>query len=189
MNATGIIVDLSLLMIFTLITYSIIRGVLLIKSKQFFFKKELIYSALVVYTVALVGVTLLPIRIPLGGKVYRMEPFINLIPLNFTQIDVNVSKFILFKNVFGNLILLAPLGMFLPLIWNERFRDLKKVLPFGFLVSLIIEIIQYIETYEGVSMSGRISDINDIIFNTISIFIGYVLFKKIQEKFKCLSFT
>ena len=71
-------------------------------------------------------------------------------------------------NALLNVALFLPLGMLLPLIWDQ-FRAMKNTVLFGFGMSLTIELLQI--------LVGRATDINDLITNTLGAFLGFVLWK------------
>lgn len=68
----------------------------------------------------------------------------------------------------GNLALLAPLGVLLPVLSN-RFRGPLRILLVVALVSLCIEVVQ------GTMITGRAFDADDIILNTLGAVVAYVL--------------
>jgi glycopeptide antibiotics resistance protein len=89
----------------------------------------------------------------------------NLIPLiTLTAEDIKTSLL--------NILLFIPFGFGLPFITNLR---IKKVIVAGALVSIAIELLQLV-TGLMAHMSFRVVDINDVIFNTIGVVIGYILF-------------
>lgn len=67
-----------------------------------------------------------------------------------------------------NLIMLMPLGFLLPFIWKE-YRPFGKVLAAGFGFSFLIEIFQL--------FNRRLSDVDDLIMNTLGACVGYLLWK------------
>lgn len=69
-----------------------------------------------------------------------------------------------------NIILFIPLGFLIPIIWKEE-RKICRIALRGFMFSLIIELLQI--------FCGRITDIDDLIANTIGCIIGYLIFKVI----------
>ena len=71
-----------------------------------------------------------------------------------------------------NILLTVPFGFGLPFITNFR---LKKIMVIGFFFSIGIELVQYF-TGIIVKITFRVADINDVIFNTLGIFVGYILF-------------
>ena len=77
----------------------------------------------------------------------------------------------LFINIFGNILLFIPIGIFLPLLWNIEY---KKVLLYGILFSIFVEIIQI--------WLPRVTDIDDVILNNIGVYIGILIHKKYINK-------
>lgn len=71
-------------------------------------------------------------------------------------------------NVLGNLIWFMPLGFLMPLL--EGKWGILKTVGIGALISIAIEILQFI------CVTG-ISDIDDVIFNTLGTLLGYGLYK------------
>ena len=89
----------------------------------------------------------------------------NLIPLiTLTPQDLETS--------FLNILLLIPFGFGLPFITNYR---MKKMVVIGALFSIFIEFIQLITGFIA-NITFRVADINDVIFNTVGVAIGYILF-------------
>ena len=81
-------------------------------------------------------------------------------------------------NVIGNIAVFVPLGFFFSLLWN---LSIKKVLLFGFLCSLFIEVTQL--------FLPRYTDVDDLILNTLGAWFGFLLcrgvcklFPRLQEK-------
>ena len=90
---------------------------------------------------------------------------INLIPFYYEN---NVSFH--FREVIENVIIFIPLGIYLKMIGIDN----KKTILFGFAVSLLLEVSQYV-------LSVGASDITDVITNTLGALIG-VLFYNISIK-------
>jgi glycopeptide antibiotics resistance protein len=104
------------------------------------------------------------------------EKAVNLIPLiTLTSQDLSTSLL--------NILLLVPFGFGLPFVTDFR---MKKVVLAGSLFSLLIEFLQLITGYIA-KMTFRISDINDLIFNTIGAVIGYLLFVGFVRSYRRLS--
>lgn len=90
---------------------------------------------------------------------------LNLIPLiTLTPQDLKTSLL--------NILLLIPFGFGLPFITNYR---MQKIVVMGALFSILIEFMQLI-TGHVAKITFRIADINDVIFNTVGVAIGYILF-------------
>jgi len=93
------------------------------------------------------------------GKEMNLIPFITLTPQDL-------------KTSLLNILLLMPFGFGLPFITNFR---MKKIVIIGALFSIVIEFLQLITGYVA-KITFRIADINDVIFNTVGVAIGYILF-------------
>ncbi|WP_345469364.1 VanZ family protein [Actinoallomurus oryzae] len=68
----------------------------------------------------------------------------------------------------GNIVLLAPLGVLLPVLSN-RFRGPLRILLTVAFVSLCIE------TVQGTVIAGRAFDADDVILNTLGAVVAYLL--------------
>ena len=70
-------------------------------------------------------------------------------------------------NLMTNVFLFAPIGLFFPLLWT-KWNSIKNVFFVGLMTTSLVEVIQL--------FIGRSVDIDDIILNTIGVFIGYGFF-------------
>lgn len=88
------------------------------------------------------------------------------------------------SNVFGNIILFIPLGIYLSL-FNQR-RNSKKSVFWVFFISLLVEIVQY-------TFKMGTGDIDDVILNTLGGWIGVwiykILFLKLKNEDKAKQFS
>lgn len=125
-----------------------------------------------------------------GGKFYFnlgvhfgiVPEQINLIPFQVFQdiqtaknaLDDTRSQWYLVVNIACNLVMLAPLGFFLPLLWKKF--TLPKVLLCGLGCTLLIEFCQLFE-------QGKRTDIDDVWMNVIGILLGYLLFLLVRKCF------
>ena len=101
---------------------------------------------------------------------------LNLIPLiTLTPQDLETSLL--------NILLLIPFGFGLPFITNFR---MKKIVVIGALFSIAIEFLQLITGFMA-KITFRIADINDVIFNTLGVAIGYILFVGFVHSYRHLS--
>ncbi len=90
---------------------------------------------------------------------------VNLMPLaTLTLADVKTSLL--------NILMMMPFGFGLPFVTNFRF---KKVVIVGLFLSIAIELLQLLTGFMA-NTTFRVADINDLIFNTIGVAIGYILF-------------
>jgi glycopeptide antibiotics resistance protein len=93
-----------------------------------------------------------------------------------TKERINLQPFLMFKQfqigsyqVIGNLIMLLPLGIYIPLLF-PKLSGFFKVFIICLLVSISIELMQLIT---GV----RSTDIDDVILNTSGAVVGYIIYK------------
>lgn len=98
---------------------------------------------------------------------------INLIPL--WDITSGVPAYLINSGL--NILLFVPLGFILPLLWKE-FRSRRAMCFTGFLLSLGIELAQL--------LNYRVSDVDDLIMNTLGAFLGYELLMLLCRKKKNL---
>lgn len=89
---------------------------------------------------------------------------INLIP--FLWITEGVRPYI------ENILLFIPLGFILPCIW-KKYEVLWKTALSGITFTLIIELCQL--------FNRRITDIDDLLMNTLGALIGWVIFRLLKE--------
>ena len=130
---------------------------------QAFWKLVLALYLAAVYNVA--GAPELPYIFP------RLN--VNLIPL--WDITSGVRAYLINSGL--NILLFVPLGFILPLLWKE-FRSWKAMGITGFLASLGIELAQL--------LNYRISDVDDLIMNTLGALLGYALLTLLSRRKKTL---
>lgn len=150
-------------------------------------KREMVVLGFVFYIIALYQIT----AFRFGGigwsidKIIAKERILNLDPLEQVwRWARNGYWSHLFYNVGGNCAWFIPLGIMIPSFFYKQ-RNLVKVVLIGALVSCSIELLQYI-------LCTGVSDINDVIFNTIGAGMGYLLFipiYKLYEIYKTLKYN
>ena len=97
----------------------------------------------------------------------------NLIPLvTLTSGDAKSSLL--------NILMMVPFGFGAPFIADLRF---KRVVIAGLLSSVTIELLQLITGFTA-NTTFRVADVNDVIFNTIGVAIGYGLFSVFIRMFR-----
>ncbi|MCI8331580.1 MAG: VanZ family protein [Clostridiales bacterium] len=95
---------------------------------------------------------------------------INVIPFHFLKVMKaslqmgEIQYFLL--NIVGNILIFAPIGFFVPLLWHRR--TIRQVTAIGFLCSLVIEIVQLPQ--------NRWTDVDDLILNTLGALLGCLLY-------------
>ena len=106
----------------------------------------------------------------------HFEMFLNLIPfkteINYYKLlsEHTINTELVVMNIGVNLILFLPIGMALPVLFENKFNKLWKLLVFVAVIVIICEAIQFI-TVRGSA------DIDDVILNTVGAAIGYGIIK------------
>ncbi len=90
----------------------------------------------------------------------RFDPVFNLIPLA----DCFGDPIAYLGNTVLNIVLFAPLGFFLPMLW-KYFRSLKRTAFCGLTLSLLVELLQI--------FTFRLTDGDDLLTNTMGTVLGY----------------
>ncbi|WP_138159499.1 VanZ family protein [Peptoniphilus catoniae] len=94
---------------------------------------------------------------------------VNLVPFKTIRSYIRYSGFFhSFTNIFGNILIFIPMGFMIPVLYKDM-RDLKKILIFLSLISILIETVQF--------FVGRSVDIDDFILNVLGGSIGYLIYK------------
>ena len=74
-----------------------------------------------------------------------------------------------------NIIMFAPLGFLLPLIWKQC-RKLSSTVLLGFQFSLMIELLQL--------FNRRATDVDDLMMNTVGALVGFLIWLLYQKLFR-----
>ena len=156
-------------------------------------KKKMLSGIFIIYIIALATLLFLGSTYRVGGgwsddggialfSNMHFKHFSNLIPfktiISYIQRLMNgtINSSIVFINILGNLIAFAPTGFFIPILFNDKIKNLKIFSMIITISVLIIEIIQFI------TFTGKL-DVDDIILNTLGAVIVYLLMKtKIAQK-------
>ena len=127
--------------------------------------RELGVTVLFVWSLVIVALTLSPLRGITNdwGSSISLVPFASIIDMIRFAIP-SVAR----RNIAGNLLLLAPLGVLLPLLF-ARMRHVKALAWRAAAVSVTIEFLQFISR-------SRTVDIDDVILNTLGAVAGFALF-------------
>ncbi len=191
----GIYLGSKILFVFLLPIWVVVRLIAFRSNSRirssFSLKREVILNVFFIYILCFIGVTLFPLKISLDRDYTWIS--VNVIPVmstvkeitNITN-DPNMHSFMIkfwIKNIGGNLILLFPLGVMVPILWS-KFNSAIKTTFFAFCLSLSIEVLQLLSTYIG--NAGRAFDIDDILLNTVGAYIGYIFYKKFIKNNKSI---
>lgn len=151
----------------------LVRSLIAFRQKKICWKREAQLMLVYICIVVVVRFTFFPFG-KVDGQVQPLEfdianafpPRINLVPLVYL-FDYPTLKEALI-NVIGNTLMFLPLGI----VWPAVFKELdthKKAIAAGFGTSLIIEILQ-------LPFYSRLSDIDDLILNTLGYLMGYSIY-------------
>ncbi|REK69479.1 VanZ family protein [Paenibacillus paeoniae] len=126
------------------------------------------------YALIMLNLLFLRNRFMMDGYAYNLIPFDTIKHYVVYRDHFNFDTW--FKNLFGNLVLFIPIGMFLPLL-NTRFRSSLM------LIAATVIIIGIIETAQMLLRVGSF-DIDDIILNTAGAWIGLMLTRSFMRREK-----
>ena len=127
-----------------------------------------IYSVFMIYIFIVLDLALFPIPITQAriSQLFDLKRELEIASqINLLTIQIN-------KQFIYNILMLIPFGIFINILFYERYSFLKTVL-FSFLFSLSIESIQFIT----VKFLGtfRVFDINDLLANTLGGIFGFII--------------
>jgi glycopeptide antibiotics resistance protein len=167
-----------LLNIAPVITFFIVDSILINRQNRLFL--SFAQSSFYVYVYFLVNYTIL--YIPFSHFLFQSPIY------TFKQMQLNFN-FIPFHTIFfesttmlhlvGNFVLLLPLGIYIPLLYNTK--GISKITKWIFLVTLGIEIIQLlfssIDSIYNEFPYRKAFDIDDLLLNTLGGLVGFGLYK------------
>ncbi|MBO5041218.1 MAG: VanZ family protein [Clostridia bacterium] len=167
--------------VFLIITalYIALRIVLALKNKKIILKREAQMLLVYICLIVLSRFTLFPfsrVNGEIQPLVLDMEnlfpPRVNFIPLVYLFDYPSIGEILL--NVIGNTAMFVPLGIVWPSVFKKPNTHVKVMLA-GFGVSLTIEVLQ-------LPFFDRVSDIDDLILNTLGFFLGYLIYLGYKKK-------
>jgi len=141
-----------------------------IKHKKYGISQYFLLITFVFYILCVIHLVFFPIDVNIGIYANQTKWYntINFIPV----LTIDLFTFVL------NIIMFVPLGMYLLFIGRKN-DTVKQIAKTGFILSIAIEIIQMI--IRIMLGSGRSSDINDLLANTIGAIVGYLIIKKLYR--------
>jgi glycopeptide antibiotics resistance protein len=104
---------------------------------------------------------------------------------NFIPFQTILGSGIMDRQVLGNLMLFFPLAFFL--VYLYEVKDMKKFMGISFMISVIIEITQFVFSQITPWVIGgyaRSFDVDDILLNVAGAAVGYLVFIAIQKELK-----
>lgn len=136
---------------------------------------RLIFYSFFIYLLFVLKLTFFPLPI---GEDAIMDYQIMALQNNFVPFKeiIGYSGFAYYPMI-GNIALLFPLGIYLPILFKRK--GFGSVLIVGLITTVSIESMQFIIS-SIVGVTYRTTDINDVIFNTLGLIMGYIVFKLIN---------
>ena len=118
------------------------------------------------------GVTLFPL--PIGGLDPFTAPYNNVQLVPFDTIDLLFRGSQSLRQLGGNLLLLAPMGVLVPIAFRAA-RGFGRTVAWGVVVSVAIEVLQFL--FGGLAGEFyRVVDVDDVLLNVAGVVVGRVLF-------------
>ena len=141
-----------------------------------FQKRNIIIKILfIIYCIFLIYILFISKKCRNNLRMVNLEPFATLNRYIRALKKGYIEPKIAYLNIGANLILFAPMGFFLPILFKN------KIISFLFINTIIIssiELMQYI-TYTGSA------DVDDLILNLLGAIVTYILVKNRVIKNKC----
>ena len=149
------------------------RAAVCFKKKKIDLKREALLLLVYICIAVVVRFTFFPF-FKVDGKIAPLifdaakafPPRLNFLPLVYL-LDYEVKKEIII-NVVGNTTMFIPIGIILPAVYKKLDKHWKAIAA-GIAFSFCIEIAQ-------LPFYDRVSDIDDLILNSIGYIIGYIIF-------------
>ena len=157
-----------------ILIYVVINLVLWKRGKKFNKSREFIKFMFLIYFFGVSVYTLNLYGGYVSNKSFNYIPFVETFRM-IKDSGLSVAK----HNIVGNLIMLAPLGMFVGALY-KKCNSVLKIAGITFMCSAIIEINQH--------FTGRFADIDDIILNTTGGVLGYLIYKLLIPYVKKIRF-
>ncbi|GAB1792422.1 VanZ family protein [Priestia megaterium] len=157
----------------------------IVLKKKYKLEKVFMLLLSIFYLIGLISVTLFPMPVDDNLIQYRISSgdneVNNFIPLK-SIIGAMDGNFIMsmIHQLGGNLILLFPLAIFIPILF-PKLTKFKTIVLIGFLVSLLIESSQFTIS-SIIGFTYRSFDVDDLLLNTIGAGIGFLFYKYIYVK-------
>ena len=171
-------IPFKLTMILITLVWILVRSVICFKNKQIQWKREAQLLLVYICIVVVARYTFFPFRM-IEGKVQPLlfdaarifPPRVNFIPLmNLFDYEIRSEAII---NFIGNTTMFIPLGIVWPCVFKEL-NNHRKVITAGVGFSLCIEILQ-------LPFFDRVSDVDDLILNTLGFVTGYAIYLLVQK--------
>ncbi|MFC4101461.1 VanZ family protein [Paenibacillus xanthanilyticus] len=135
-------------------------------TKRFSFRQFTLLAAFTVYAIGVLHFVLFPIEVNIGEYANQTPWYrtIQWVPI----LTLDAKTFLL------NIVMFVPLGFGLPLL-RSSYKNMRQTVYAAFYASLALELIQL--TIRIAVGNGRMTDINDLIANTLGGMLGFTLYR------------
>lgn len=135
--------------------------------------KKYITFLFIIYFISLFYISFSPVSVEKDFLSYNIIPFNTILDYFSTSRNLDI----ILRNLLWNIILFIPFSLFL---WFYKISN-KKILTFWLLLSILIEISQFLLSY-FIRPNFRVADIDDIILNFLWVLIWLFLAKFLLKK-------
>ena len=135
--------------------------------------KKYINFLFIIYFISLFYISFSPVFVEKDFLSYNIIPFNTILDYFSTSRNLDI----ILRNLLLNIILFIPFSLFL---WFYKISN-KKILTFWLLLSILIEISQFLLSY-FIRPNFRVADIDDIILNFLWVLIWLFLAKFLLKK-------
>jgi len=135
--------------------------------------KKYITFLFIIYFISLFYISFSPVSVEKDFLSYNIIPFNTILDYFSTSRNLDI----ILRNLLWNIILFIPFYLFL---WFYKISN-KKILTFWLLLSILIEILQFLLSY-FIRPNFRVADIDDIILNFLWVLIWLFLAKFLLKK-------
>ena len=168
--------------IFITACWILARAMTYTRTREFSLKREAQLILVYICIMVVARITLFPMELrdghvqPLLFSLEKMlPPRLNLLPLvNILNYETLWESRI---NIIGNITMFIPIGVIFPAVYKKTLNTPGKAIAAGALFSLTIETLQLF-------FFERMTDVDDLILNTLGYVIGYGLYLLAKKLFK-----
>ena len=138
-------------------------------------RREIYKFIFKLYLAAIAAITVFPVEIP-PMKVYGDGfDFVNVIPFYYLCEPFGMGAI---RNIVGNICMFIPFYTLYSIAGYEKLNTIRKFLTGILIISLSIEMVQFVENSIGFSSYfPRMADIDDIILNVLGAATGWFLYR------------
>ena len=168
-------------LLFISVTYLIVRAAVWIKNRGINVQRELVLLLAYICIAVVARLTLFPIA-RVDGRIAPLlfdsskilptranfVPFAHLFDYKYVRTAL--------LNILGNTLMFVPIGFFWPMLFKSLNTPIKAIAA-GLGFSMCIETVQ-------LAFFERVSDVDDLILNTLGFAIGYVVFRICSELYR-----